>query len=175
MRRAAPIIAVVAALTGCGDRSAVEEGGRVAGDVVTVYVLTPAGDRRAVREAKEALADAGGEAGEVVVQFASRALPEGTDAVADTVESVVRDTATIAVIDAGPPEVTAPLLNAVGILHVSLAPSADPAQPAGRRTYFPVRTGAMEAVLAALEAAGGRATARRAVVEAFAREYGSAP
>lgn len=141
------------------------------GDVVTVYVLAPPGDRDVIRAAKQALFDAGGKAGEVIVQFASRPLEEDTDAVADTVEAVVRDTGTIAVIDAGPPQVTAPLLNAVGILHVSLAAPAEPQQPAARRTYFPVQGGAMDSVLAALEDAGHQATIRPAVIEAFARGY----
>lgn len=167
------VLLVAAALVGCGDRTAIQEGGRVPGDVVTVYTLapaTPAGDA-AVRAAKEALFVAGGEAGEVIVQFASRRLPEGRDAVADLVESVVRDTQTIAVIDAGPPQVTAPLLNAVGILHVSLAAPADVEQPAERRTYFPVTAEAMESVLTALRQAKDRATVRAAVIDA----YGSSP
>ncbi len=162
------VVAVAAALlTGCGDRSAVQEGGRVPGDVVTVYTLVPdtRAGREVIQDAKQALFDAGGEAGKVTVQFASRTLPTGTDAIADTVEAVVRDTGTIAVIDAGPPQVTAPLLNAVGILHVSLAPEADVEQPAARATYFPVTADAMETVLEALRLAGDRATVRSAVIE----------
>jgi hypothetical protein len=198
------LVMVAAALMGCGDRSSIEDGGRAPGDILTVYVLLPTEGPRAdsardfIRGAKLALAQAGGRAGRVTVQFATAALPEGDDAIADAVERVVRDTGAIAVIgdlDAGTARVTAPLLNATGLLHVSPGPPADVAQPAALRSYFPldllaspppVPSGfadafpgiapgrlagagfvAMSRVLAALRRAGDRAPVRRAVIEAF--------
>ena len=200
--RATALVLVAAALAGCGDRSAVEDGGRVPGEILTVYVLVPREAPAAgqvIRGAKVALAQAGGRIGRFTVQFATADLPAGEDAAADAVEDVVRDVGTIAVIaDLGPASArtTAPLLNAVGLLHVSPGPAAQVAQPAALRTYFPLdllrerhppppgfeRTfagleagpfagagyTAMQRVLAALRAAGDRAPLRRAVVEAFA-------
>lgn len=167
--RLAALILVAAALAGCGDRAAIQEGGEVPGDTVTVYLLVSGQDRQLVRGAKLALFEAGGRAGEVTVQIATAAY-EGPD----TVEEVVRDVNTIAVVTDGDERVVAPLLNAVGILHVSLAPATSTAQPAARRTYFPLRADgreAMDAVLAALREAGEDATLRAAVVEAFANRH----
>jgi hypothetical protein len=203
--RGLALVLVAVALASCGDRTSIEAGGRAPGDVLTVYLLVPyegpsAGAARdMIRGAKLALAQADGRAGEVTVQFATAALPEGDDAIADAVEGVVRDVGTIAVIgdlDAGAARVTAPLLNAAGILLVSPGPPAsDVAQPAAQRSYFPLDLAAarapvppgfaaafpgvepgrfagtgfvlMNRVLEALRRAGDRAPVRRAVIEAF--------
>ena len=72
MARTLTGVLVAAVLAGCGDRSAIEEGGRVPGDTVTVYVLVPQQGRSArtaravVRGAKLALLEAGGRAGEAM-------------------------------------------------------------------------------------------------------------
>ena len=203
--RAVASVLVAAALAGCGDRSPIEGGGRVPGDILTVYVLVPREGPRArqaqdlVRGAKLALAQAGGRVGRFTVQFATAELPGTEDAVADAVEEVVRDVGTVAVVadlEPATARVTGPLLNAVGLLHVSPGPPAAVDQPAALRTYFPldllrrpappprgfaeafpgVRPGglagaghaAMRRVLAALARAGDRAPERRAVIEAFA-------
>ncbi|MEJ7894075.1 MAG: hypothetical protein WKF94_15700 [Solirubrobacteraceae bacterium] len=150
MRRVAGLLLVAAALAGCGDRASIEAGGRAPGDILTVYTLLPREGPRAQaaqdinRGAKLALAQAGGRAGEVTVQFATAALPASLEAdpIADVVEAVVRDTGTVAVIgdlDARTARYTAPLLNAVGILHVSpgTAPSGL-AQPAAEPSFVPL-------------------------------------
>lgn len=133
----------VALLAGCGGGAAIERGGRVPGEILTVYTLVPdtAGGADLVRGAKLALARAGGRVGTLTVQFASAFEPDGTEAIAVAVRDVVRDTGTIAVIgdlDRRTAAVSAPLLNAVGLLHVSpLAPVRFPA-PSGRRTFFAI-------------------------------------
>jgi ABC-type branched-subunit amino acid transport system substrate-binding protein len=191
---------VAAALTGCGDRSAITAGGEVPGEIVTVYVLVPYSPegRDLVRGAKLALAAAGGRAGRLTVQFASLPEPADTEGVAVAVRDIVHDVGTIAVIgdlDANTAAVSAPLLNAVGLLHVSPIAPTPVDQPSSRRTFFPfgpverdappppgfraafpgpapgghARAGydAMNAVLAALRSAGTRAQGRQAVIEAF--------
>ncbi len=205
MRPVVFVLVAAALIAGCGDRSSVEAGGRAPGDIVTIYVFLPREGPQAkmtasvIRGAKLALAEAGGRAGEVTVQFATKAEPVGEDAIADAVEEIVRDTGTIAVIGDLEPataRVTAPLLNAVGMLHVSPGPPAvGAAQPAAQRTYFaldllrdtaPPPPGfaaafdglrptaaagagyaAMNAVLAALRDAGPRAPVRSEVIRAF--------
>jgi ABC-type branched-subunit amino acid transport system substrate-binding protein len=191
---------VVAALAGCGDRSAITAGGEVPGTIVTVYVLVPYSPqgRDLVRGAKLALAEAGGRAGRLTVQFASLPEPADAEGIASAVRDIVHDTGTIAVIgdlDARTAAVSGPLLNAVGLLHVSpIAPTAIE-QPSPRRTFFPVGPvarkapappgfdaafpgsapgahasagyDAMKAVLAALRDAGARARSRQAVIDAF--------
>lgn len=142
------MVAAALAFAGCGDRTAVEDGGRAPGDVLTVYTLLPREGPRAqaaqdiVRGAKLALAQAGGRAGAVTVQFATATLPNTLEAspIADAVEDVVRDTATIAVIgdlDVRTARFTAPLLNAVGMLHVSPGTAGSGlAQPAAEQSFF---------------------------------------
>jgi ABC-type branched-subunit amino acid transport system substrate-binding protein len=185
VRRVRPLVAalVAAALAGCGDRSAITAGGEVPGTIVTVYVLVPYSPegRDLVRGAKLALAEAGGRAGRLTVQFASLPEPADAEGIASAVRDIVHDTGTIAVIgdlEARTAAVSGPLLNAVGLLHVSpIAPTAIE-QPAPRRTFFALdslgggahrRAGydAMNAVLAALRGAGARAQSRQAVIEAF--------
>lgn len=142
--RATALVLVAAALAGCGDRSAIEGGGRVPGNILTVYVLVPRDAPAAsqvIRGAKLALAQAGGRVGRFTVQLATADLPRGEDAAADAVEDVVRDVGTIAVIAdlaPGSARTTAPLLNAAGLLHVSPGAAARVAQPAALRTYFPL-------------------------------------
>jgi ABC-type branched-subunit amino acid transport system substrate-binding protein len=134
---------VAAALAGCGDRGAITAGGEVPGDTVTVYVLVPytRDGRNLVRGAKLALAQAGGRAGELTVQFASQPEPADTEGIASAVRDVVHDTGTIAVIgdlDERTAAVSGPLLNAVGLLHLAPGGTYRPEQPARWRTFFPV-------------------------------------
>jgi hypothetical protein len=137
VRRAALVLAV-AALAGCGDRTAITTGGRVPGEILTVYVLAPRTDEGTdlVRGAKLALAQAGGRVGKLTVQFASADEPGGEEPLATAVRDLVRDTGTIAVIDAHANAVTVPLLNAVGLLHVSPVSPQPFAQPSPDRTFF---------------------------------------
>jgi hypothetical protein len=132
---------VAAALAGCGDRSAITAGGEVPGDIVTVYVLVPYSPqgRDLVRGAKLALAQAGGRVGRLTVQFASIPEPADTEGIAAAVRDIVHDAGTIAVIgdlDARTAAVSAPLLNAVGYLHLSPISPTALEQPAPWRTFF---------------------------------------
>ncbi len=181
MRPLTIALLVAAALAGCGDRSAITAGGEVPGDIVTVYVLvpyTPAG-RDLIRGAKRALSEAGGRAGKLTVQFASLPEPDDAEGIAAAVREIVHDTGTIAVIgdlDERTAAISAPLLNAVGFLHVSPIGPLDPEQPAPWRTFFgfgpvadPQAAGnaAMNSVLDALRRAGPRARSRRTVIDAY--------
>ena len=142
MRPLIPLsLMVAAALAGCGDRSDITGGGRVTGDALTVYVLvpfTPQG-RDLVRGAKLALRDAGGRSGRFSVQFAAQPEPGTTEGIADAVREIVDHQDTIAVIgdlDARTAQISGPLLNAAGILHVSPIAPAAVEQPAALRTFF---------------------------------------
>jgi hypothetical protein len=133
---------VAAALTGCGDRSAITAGGEVPrGETLTVYVLvprTPAGVDLA-RGAKLALFQAHGRAGGRPIQFATADEPSETEGIAATVRDVVLDTGAVAVIgdlDPRTAAVSAPLLNAAGFLHVSPIAPDEIGQPAEQRTFF---------------------------------------
>lgn len=126
MKRAAVLLAVLA-ITGCGATEGnISGGGKVIGRTVTVYSLVsdPAGAKRDfVDGEKLALADAGGRAGELAVNFTSLDLG-GTDdkAQAEATRRAISDPQIIAAIaDATP--VTVPLFNAAGILQV--APGGD--------------------------------------------------
>lgn len=134
-------LTVAAVLTGCGDRSDITGGGTVEGDALTVYVLapfTPQG-RDLVRGAKLALRDAGGRSGRFSVQFAAQPEPATTEGIADAVREIVVHQDTIAVIgdlDPRTAQISAPLLNAAGILHVSPIAPTTVEQPAAQRTFF---------------------------------------
>jgi len=171
VRRLALLLTLAAALAGCGDRASITGGGRVAGQILTVYTLLPREGPRAqaaadmVRGAKLALAQAGGRVGALTVQFATADEPVGAggevdeEAVATAVEEVVRDTGTIAVIgdlDARTARVSVPLLNAVGVLHLSPGTGATGfAQPAREPTFVSlVPSDAAQAAALARRAAG---------------------
>lgn len=113
------------------------------GRTVTVYSLMadPAGrNRDFVDGEKLALADAGGRAGELAVNFTSLDLGTDESDAADAVRRAVSDPQIIAVVANATP-VTVPLFNAAGILQVTpdgdLSLASDPnAQPLGRQTAF---------------------------------------
>lgn len=158
MRRTASLLCVAAAASsGCGDRAAISDGGQVPGEILTVYALVPATPegRDLVRGAKLALAQAGGRVGGSTVQFASAQEPaDDVEGVASAVRDVVRDTGTVAVIGGLDPraiEVSAPLLNAVGILQAAPVPGVRPAAPARQRSFFgfgPTAADEAEAIVA---------------------------
>jgi hypothetical protein len=143
VRRCTPI-ALLAILAGCGGTSegGISGGGKVIGRTVTVYSLTsdPGGSNRDFVDAEKlALADAGGRAGALAVNFSSLDLG-GADQQrqAQAARRAINDPQIIAaIVDATP--VTVPLFNAAGILQV--AASGDPslandpqALPSGKRT-----------------------------------------
>jgi ABC-type branched-subunit amino acid transport system substrate-binding protein len=132
MRRLAAL-AAVAALAGCGsDRSTIVRGGRVVGPNLTIYSSLPQPGqglgRDMVDAEKLAIAQAGGKAGDFGINFVSIGEgPLGRDAPAAVAgaaaEQVIRDPQVIAVIGtlrSDTAMTTVPLLNAAGILQVSL-------------------------------------------------------
>jgi hypothetical protein len=142
--RRCTLIALLAILAGCGGTSegGISGGGKVIGRTVTVYSLTsdPGGSNRDFVDAEKlALADAGGQAGALAVNFSSLDLG-GADQQrqAQAARRAINDPQIIAaIVDATP--VTVPLFNAAGILQV--AASGDPslandpqALPSGKRT-----------------------------------------
>lgn len=127
MRRAA-ILAVALFAAGCGNTKdeGISGGGRVIGSTVTVYSLTTdpgTTNRSFVDGEKLALSDAGGRAGDYLVNFTSLDLGAGEDEQAETSRRAINDPAIIAAI-ADATRVTVPMFNAAGILQV--APSGDP-------------------------------------------------
>jgi hypothetical protein len=142
LRRPLTALLAAAALTGCGGHSAITGGGQVpSNEPLTVYVLMPRTPEGAdvIRGAKLALSEAGGRVGKRTVQFSSATEPDEEEGIASTVRDVVLDTGTIAVIgdlDARTAAVSAPLLNAVGLLHVSPVSPLPVAQPSALRTLF---------------------------------------
>ncbi len=132
------------ALAGCGTAKdeGISGGGRVIGRTVTVYSLTsdPGGaGRDFVDASKLALADAGGRAGALAVNFTALDLGGSDDKVqAQVSRRAISDPQIIAaIVDAT--NVTVPLFNAAGILQVAASgdPSlaADPqALPSGKHT-----------------------------------------
>ena len=187
-RRALALVLAAAALlaAGCGNRDAIRRGGTTGGTTLTVYssLPTPGGgvSRDIVDGEKLALAQVDGKIGEYSVNFSS--LDEAgagararQRAAADTARIAMADTQTSALIgtvDSAGARSAIPLLNATGILHVSLGagyagftePVAadEPARwyPAGRRTFARL-VGDDRAQARALVRAAG---ARRIVVEA---------
>ncbi len=188
--RAIVLLSLAAAvLVGCGDRASIEEGGRVPGDILTVYTLVPDTQEGTdlVRGAKLALSQAGGHIGKLTVQFASAREPDGNqEAVASAVRDVVRDTGTIAVIgdlDSRTASVSAPLLNAVGLLQVSPLGPTSFAQPGPAKTFFgfgPTAADEVAAIAAgargpfAVESEPGGAALAAAVRERFGRTVDTA-
>ncbi|WP_028062653.1 hypothetical protein [Solirubrobacter soli] len=138
--------ATLAALTlaGCGASKdeGISGGGKVIGRTVTVYSLTsdPGGANRDFVDAEKlALADAGGRAGNLAVNFTSLDLGGSDDRLqAQASRRAISDPQIIAaIVDAT--KVTVPLFNAAGILQV--AASGDPslandpqALPSGKHT-----------------------------------------
>jgi hypothetical protein len=200
--RVAPFVLLAAlVLAGCGfDTGGISNGGKVQGRTVTVYSLMPDAvgrNRDFVDGEKLALADAGGKAGSLFVNFNSLELGEEDRDEAETVRRAVTDAQIIAaVVDATP--VTVPLLNAAGILQVApggdIGLASDPnAQPLGHQTVFPPSGvvppdfaarfreayrrapgagaddgyRAMNSVLRAITAAGTAGNDRQAVIDAY--------
>jgi hypothetical protein len=146
-RRRSIVAALLAtlALTGCGasmDVGGISGGGKVIGRTVTVYSLTsdPGGANRDFVDAEKlALADAGGRAGSLAVNFTSLDLGGSDEKLqAQAARRAINDPQIIAaIVDAT--KVTVPLFNAAGILQV--ATSGDPslagdpqALPSGKHT-----------------------------------------
>jgi branched-chain amino acid transport system substrate-binding protein len=146
-------LAAVAVLAGCGDRSAIERGGRIIGPNVTVYSSLPNPARGVSRDMvdaqKLAIMQAHGRAGAVGINFFS--VDEGAPG-ADSppkvagvaTEQVIRDPQVIAAIGAVRSDTAlteVPLYNAAGILLVS--PGAgypgftDPVAPGEPDRWFP--------------------------------------
>jgi hypothetical protein len=142
--RRCTLIALLAILAGCGGTSegGISGGGKVIGRTVTVYSLTsdPGGSNRDFVDAEKlALADAGGRAGALAVNFSSLDLGGADQQLqAEAARRAISDPQIIAaIVDATP--VTVPLFNAAGILQI--AASGDPslasdpqALPSGKRT-----------------------------------------
>lgn len=173
MRRAPALAALAAAAlgaAGCGDRTSITDGGRVAGTTLTVYSLLPqAGDRAsasadAVLGEKLALQEAEGRVGELTINFVSADLPAGRGkaAIANVTREVIKDPGIAAVIGDLSPDtarVTVPLFNEAGILHVSPGVATSPPPrtlPTGRRSFAPLLRGNEAAALARAARASGR-------------------
>jgi len=154
MIRRLAALALVAALVGCGsDRSTIERGGRIVGPNLTIYSSVPRpGEgvgRDLVDAQKLAIAQAGGRAGDFGINFVSIGEgPLGRDATvkvaAASAEQVIRDPQAIAVIGtlrSGTAMTTVPLLNAAGVLQVSLGAGypgfTDPLSPGEPEHWFP--------------------------------------
>jgi hypothetical protein len=146
-RRRSLVVALAlatASFAGCGTSKdeGISGGGKVIGRTVTVYSLTtdPAGSNRDFVDAEKlALADAGGRAGALSVNFTSLDLGGSDEKLeAQAARRAINDPQIIAaIVDAT--NVTVPLFNAAGILQV--ATSGDPslasdpqALPSGKRT-----------------------------------------
>jgi hypothetical protein len=132
---------------GCGGASeGISGGGKVIGRTVTVYSLMtdPAGrNRDFVDGEKLALADRGGRAGTLAVNFNSLDLGTDDSMEAEAVRRAVNDPQIIAAVGDATP-VTVPLFNAAGVLQVApggdFGLASDPnAQPLGRQTTFQPR------------------------------------
>jgi hypothetical protein len=164
--KCAAVLIAALALTGCASTEGdISGGGKVIGRTVTVYSLTtdPAGaNRDFVDGEKLALAEAGGRAGELAVNFTSLDLG-GTDekAQAEAARRAINDPQIIAaVVDAT--TVTVPLFNAAGILQVApggdLGLARDPhALPSGEPTVASPTGSAPSDFDARFQAAYGRA------------------
>jgi branched-chain amino acid transport system substrate-binding protein len=179
MRRLAAL-AALAVLAGCGsERGAITAGGRVAGENLTVYTSLPDPGKGVGRDmldaAKLAIAQAGGEVGELGINFVS--VDEGSVGVpaepvvpATAARTAIHDPQVIAVIGGVRSDAamtTVPLFNAAGVLHVSpgagyagfAAPVAptEPERwyPSGRRTFARMIGDDLAQAGALLRAAGG--------------------
>jgi ABC-type branched-subunit amino acid transport system substrate-binding protein len=155
MRRALAALAALVALAGCGssDRSKIVQGGRIAGPNLTIYSSVPRPGQGVGRDMvdaqKLAIAQAGGKAGDFGINFVSVGEgPMGTDApprvAASAAEQVIRDPQAIAVIGtlrSDTAMTTVPLLNAAGLLQVSLGAGYtgfdEPLGPGEPERWFP--------------------------------------
>jgi branched-chain amino acid transport system substrate-binding protein len=146
-------LAVVAVLAGCGDRGAIEAGGRIIGPNVTIYSSLPDPARGVGRDMvdaqKLAIEQAHGRAGDVGINFFS--VDEGAPGqdsppkvAGVATEQVIRDPQVIAAIGAVRSDTAlteVPLYNAAGVLLVS--PGAgypgftDPIAPGEPEHWFP--------------------------------------
>jgi hypothetical protein len=189
MAKAPPLLLIAAlALAGCGGGADAEitGGGKLGGQTLTVYALAPdpeGASRDLVDGQKLALAEQHGRVGRLIVNFAALDLGTGDSAAAEATRRAISDPQIIAAVaDATP--VTAPLLNAAGILQV--APGGDAAlagdsqaEPSGHRTLAPLDSGSNPKTFGArFKAAFDRAptaqartgyAAMRAVLRAIAR------
>lgn len=161
------LILVALALAGCGASSGdeISGGGEVIGATVTVYSLTtdPGGAGRDLVDAEKlALADAGGRAGALAVNFSALDLGGADERLqAQAARRAIADGQIIAaIVDATP--VTVPLFNAAGLLQVApggdTSLTSDPdALPLGRSTVgVPPPDGAPADFAARFRAAFGR-------------------
>ena len=180
MRRLA-VLAALAVLAGCGsERATIVAGGRVVGPNLTIYSSLPqpgSGVARDIVDAEKlAIAQAGGRAGAFGINFVS--IGEGPldrDAPARiagaAAQQVIRDPQAIAVIGTLRSDValtTVPLLNAAGILQVSVGAQypgftrrVTPVEPehwfpSGLRTFGRVVGDDADQAPALLQAAGRR-------------------
>jgi ABC-type branched-subunit amino acid transport system substrate-binding protein len=171
MRRLLAAAALAGVLAGCGrDDTSITNGGRIPGQTLTVYSLLPrsgpdaAAARDAVLGEKLALQQARGMVGPLTVNYVALDLPgQGRKRIANTVRDAVHDPSIAAVIgdlSDATAQVSVPLLNAAGILHVSpgvtspVFRSDERYQPSGRRTFAPLLA-SDEAQAAALAGAAG--------------------
>jgi hypothetical protein len=142
------LIALLAAGCGGGADAEITGGGKLGGQTLTVYALAPdpeGASRDLVDGQKLALADQHGRVGRLIVNFASLDTGTGDSAAAEATRRAIQDPQIIAAITDATP-VTAPLLNAAGILQVApggdAALAGDPqAEPSGRRTLAPLSSG----------------------------------
>jgi hypothetical protein len=136
------LAALAAAGCGQGTEGGISGGGKVIGRTVTIYSLIsdPAGaNRDFVDGEKLALADAGGRAGELAVNFTSLDLGGDDEKLqGQSVRRAIADPQIIAAVGDAT-DITVPLFNAAGILQIApggdVALASDPhALPSGRRT-----------------------------------------
>ncbi|HYH88711.1 MAG TPA: hypothetical protein VEX67_05735 [Solirubrobacteraceae bacterium] len=195
-RRALALALLAAALTaaGCGNTDAIRRGGTSGGTTLTVYSSLPMPGRGVSRDIvdgqKLALAQAHGKVGKYTINFSSLDDAGGNPgerraAAAEAARTAMVDTTTAALIgtvDSAGARSSIPLLNASGVLQVSLGAGypgftrpvaeGEPERwyPAGRRTFARL-VGDDRAQARALVRAAG---ARRVVVEAEAGEDAAA-
>ena len=181
MRRVLAALVALAALAGCGaERNTTAQGGRVIGPNLTIYSSLPRPGqglgRDMVDAEKLAIAQAGGRAGDFGVNFVSIGEGSlGSDAprrvAAKVAEQVIRDPQAIAVIGTLRSDTaftTVPLLNAAGLLQVSLGAEyagfdealspgePDRWYPSGHRTFARMVGNDRDQAAALVAAAGKR-------------------
>ena len=180
--RALLAVLALAALGGCGSEAGITRGGTIIGDTLTVYSMLPQPSQGVSGDVldgeKLALAEAGGTAGAMGINFVS--LDEGAEDPAETVSraasasrDAISDPQIIAVIDgldSATAMTTVPLFNAAGVLQVSpgagypgLTSRAAPGeperyQPAGVPTFARVVGDDRDEAVALAAAAGSRGT-----------------
>jgi ABC-type branched-subunit amino acid transport system substrate-binding protein len=194
--RALALVLAAAALlaVGCGNTDAIRRGGTTGGTTLTVYSSLPAPGRGVSRDIvdgeKLALAEVHGKIGNYAVNFSS--LDEGgarprqrRNAAAEAARTAMADTQTSALIgtvDSDGARSSIPLLNASGVLHVSLGAGYagfteaigpnEPERwyPAARRTFARLVGDDRAQARALVEAAGSK----RIVVESEAGDSAQA-